>query len=531
MALPSVHLQMELSLEPRSHTPTTLNPNEKAAMPKKLGFMVAILLLAFCLRLFRLDEREMWYDEAFAVLYAEKEIGAIIYGTATPIEGAAADIHPLLYYFFLHHWMSFGQAPVIVRFPSVVFGLLSVCLVFRLGRELFDARVGILAAGLTAISPFHIWYSQEARMYSLLCLSSLLSIYLFVKVWKEGKWFHWAAFTIFAALSLYVHNLAFLTLLTLDLFVLLRRRWELLRPLFVSHVVIGFLFLPWLLLLPGQFAKLQQAYWIPRPGPSELVRTLIVFTFNLPVQDWLLPFCLFFSLLLFCLTLYRTLRPYSAPKGTANWADYLALNLSFMPVLLMFLVSQVKAVYIERAVLVCALVYYVAVAQSVLKGRLPRLVILSLAPVPMLMMASLWYQYNYSGFPRSPFRETNAYLRQHYHPEDVVIHDNKLSFFPSHYYDRDLQQEYIGDLPGSPTDTLALPTQQVLGLLAQPEMSHAVGEAQRIWFVVFQRALDEAEELGDRNVNRAWLDCHYHLVTKRSFNDLDLYLYELRKRD
>ena len=90
MALPSVHLQMELSLEPRSHTPTALNPNEKAAMPKKLGFMVAILLLAFCLRMVRLDERGMWYDEAFAVLYAEIDLGAILYGTVSTVEGAAA---------------------------------------------------------------------------------------------------------------------------------------------------------------------------------------------------------------------------------------------------------------------------------------------------------------------------------------------------------------------------------------------------------------------------------------------------------
>jgi len=495
-------------------------------MPKKLGFMVAILLLAFCLRLFRLDEREIWYDEAFAVLYAEKDLGAILYGTVTTVEGAAADIHPLLYYFFLHHWMSFGQGPVMVRFPSVVFGMLSVCLVFRLGRELFDPRVGILGAGLTAISPFHIWYSQEARMYGLLCLTSLLSIYFFAKVWKQGKWFHWPAFTIFTALSLYVHNLAFLILLTLDLLVLLRRRWELLRPLFVSHVVIGFLFLPWLLLVPGQFAKVQQAYWIPKPGLSELVRTLMIFTFNLPVPDWLLPFCLFFSLLLLCLTLYRAILLPAALNERANWAERLALSLSFTPVIIMFLISQVKPVYIERAVLVCALVYYVAVAQSVLKGRLPRPVILSLAPVPMLMMASLWYQYNYSGFPRSPFREANAYLREHYQPGDMIIHDNKLSFFPSHYYDRALQQEYIGDLPGSPTDTLALPTQEVLGLLAQPDIARAAQEAQRVWFIIFQRALDEADELGEPNPGKTWLDSQYRLTDIVRFKDLNIYLYQ-----
>lgn len=94
-------------------------------MPKKLGFMVAILLLAFCLRLFRLEARETWHNETFAVPCAEKGLGSIFYGSVTPIESAPA-VHPLLYYLFLHHWMSPGQSPFIVCFPSMVFSLLSI---------------------------------------------------------------------------------------------------------------------------------------------------------------------------------------------------------------------------------------------------------------------------------------------------------------------------------------------------------------------------------------------------------------------
>ncbi|TKJ31119.1 MAG: hypothetical protein CEE40_02360 [Chloroflexi bacterium B3_Chlor] len=492
----------------------------------KRHLLITIVLLAFALRLFHLGEKEMWYDEAFAVLYAEKEPGAIIYGTVTPIEGAAADIHPVLYYFFLHSWMGLGQNAFVVRFPSVVFGLLAISLIFRLGRELFGTRVGLLATTLTAVSPFHIWYSQEARMYSLLCLASLLSIYFFVRAWKQGKWASWAGFSISAALSLYAHNLAFLIVLTLDLFVVLRRRRQLLRPLLVSHIAIGGLFLPWLLLVPGQFAKVQQAYWIPKPGPSELVRTLMVFAFNLPVPGWLLPFALFFSLLLLFLTLYRTFRPHGVRGESTSWPMYLTLSLSFVPVIAMFVVSQIKAVYIERGVVVCALAYYLTVAQAILRGKLPRLVILSLAPVPLILAGSLWHQYHYSEFPRSPFREANAYLRTHYQAGDAIIHDNKLSFFPSHYYDRGLAQEYVGDAPGSPADTLALPTQEVLGLFAQPDVSQALGDARRVWFVAFQRALDEAEELGEPNPSKAWLDGQYRLTTTHRFNDLNIYLYE-----
>jgi mannosyltransferase len=503
-----------------------LNETRLLGAGRSRWILTLVLLVAFGLRLYALSDKEMWYDEAFAVLYAEKDPGSIVYGTITPVEGAAADIHPLLYYFFLHAWMGIGQSPFVVRFPSVVLGLVSICLVFRIARELFDARAGLLATILAAISPFHIWYSQEARMYSLLCMLSLLSVYLFVKASKSGEWRHWIGFGLATGAALYAHNLAFLIIVALDLAVLLCRRWDVLRQLIVAQLVSLLLFLPWLLLVPGQFAKVRQAYWIPRPGPTELVRTLIVFNFNLPGPTWALPFTLFFSLLLLALTLYRLLRPAGAAAGRGSWATNLCLSLSFMPVLTMFAISQIKAVYVERALLASALLYYVTVARAMLRSRLPRVIVASLIPIPLLLLTSLSYQYNYADFPRSPFREANSYLRERYVAGDVIVHDNKLSFFPSHYYDRGLDQEYVGDAPGTPTDTLALPTQEVLGLLAEPNMPAAADDAERVWFVVFQRALDEAKELGEPNPNHAWLEDHYRLTDTIECGDLRILLYE-----
>jgi hypothetical protein len=363
-------------------------------------------------------------------------------------------------------------------------------------------------------------------MYSLLCLLSLLSISYFIKACEDRKWIHWLTFGVCTGVSLYVHNLAFLVPLTLDLLILLRRRWSLIPQVLVGHVVRLLMFLPWLLLVPGQFAKVQQAYWVPKPGLTELVRTLIVFSFNLPLPDRILPFALFFSLLVLALTAYRAVGPSFVSEDRNAWGTDLSLGLSFIPMLTMFAISQIKAVYIERAVLSSALLYYITVARGMLQTRLPRLVILSLVPVPLLLVTSLWHQYNYAGFPRSPFRQANAYLRAHYETGDVIVHDNKLSFFPSHYYDRTLAQEYVGDIPGSSTDTLALPTQEVLGLLAQTDIQQAVGDASRVWFVIFQRALEEAEELGVENPSKAWLDAHYRLMDTTTYNDLKICLYE-----
>jgi len=107
------------------------------------------------------------------------------------------------------------------------------------------------------------------------------------------------------------------------------------------------------------------------------------------------------------------------------------------------------------------------------------------------------------------------------------VHDNKLTFFPCHYYDRELPQAFMADPPGSGSDTLALPTQEALGLLASQNMEEATAGSQRVWFVIFQRAFAEYEGLGyPQPPHKAWLEERYRLVETATFNDLNIYLYE-----
>jgi hypothetical protein len=140
---------------------------------------------------------------------------------------------------------------------------------------------------------------------------------------------------------------------------------------------------------------------------------------------------------------------------------------------------------------------------------------------------SLAYHYTYARFPRSPFNEAVAYLRENHQLDDAIVHDNKLTFFPCYYYDRELSQAFMADPPGAGSDTLALPTQEALGLLASQTMEEATRGSQRVWFVIFQRALAEYEGLGyPQPPHKAWLEERYRLVETATFNDLNTYLYE-----
>lgn len=494
-----------------------------------------VLALALALRLVNLGGRRLWYDEAFAVLYAEKPFDTMLYGTLTSVNGVAADVHPLFYYSVLHTWMqAFGQSPAAVRALSVLLGVVTVGLVYLLGRELFDRRTGLVAALATALAPFAVYYSQETRMYALLGCAAVAAAFCFVRAWARGGWHWWLAFGVCGALTLYAHNLGFAFLLGLDLWVLyvwLRYRNERRRhllPLLLSHLVMLVVFAPWLLVVPGQLGKIQQAYWVQRPGLAEIIQTLLVIHFaydNQALPGWVVAPGLFFSLLVVVLVALQVWRARMTPQVSAWHA--LLLSLSLVPVLAVFGVSQLRPVYVIRALLPAALAYYALLAAVFVRGLLPRPVKWGVVlPAALIVGASLSNHYTYARFPRPPFDEAAAFLRTHYEPGDVIAHSNKLTFFPTHYYDRVLPQAFIADAPGSPSDTLAYPTQVALGLFATPDLGEATRGHERVWFVMLRRAAEEYRSAGQADhPHRIWLEQHFHLVSVKAFNDLDVYEY------
>src|SRR5512137_893858 len=121
--------------------------------------VVIIVLVALALRIVMLGAKSLWLDEVFSVTQASQSGAAI-----------AADqyeAHPPSYYLFLHEWLGVDQSEFWARLPSALLGTLTVLVIYRLGR-LRSERIGLIAAGLLAIDPMHIWYSQEARMYAAL---------------------------------------------------------------------------------------------------------------------------------------------------------------------------------------------------------------------------------------------------------------------------------------------------------------------------------------------------------------------------
>lgn len=144
--------------------------------------IVSIVILAFLLRIYNIDKEGLWGDEIFSVMAAR--------GTITEIVGTVnyGDLHPPFYYIVLHFWMKlFGDSEFSLRFISATFGILSVYVIYRVGKLIFNEKIGLLSAFLLSISYIGIRYAQEARSYSLLLLLILLSNYYFIAIIKDTR--------------------------------------------------------------------------------------------------------------------------------------------------------------------------------------------------------------------------------------------------------------------------------------------------------------------------------------------------------
>jgi 4-amino-4-deoxy-L-arabinose transferase-like glycosyltransferase len=152
----------------------------RAALLFRLGPGLA-LLLAVGLRFYRLAGQSFWSDEGNSVALARAGLGEIAARTAL-------DIHPPLYYWLLHAWMRVvGDSEVAVRCLSAAAGVLLVAVVYRLGKRLLDPWAGLLAAVIAAVSPFQVYYAQEARMYALLALLGAVTVWATVELMGQER--------------------------------------------------------------------------------------------------------------------------------------------------------------------------------------------------------------------------------------------------------------------------------------------------------------------------------------------------------
>lgn len=209
----------------------------------------------------------LWYDETFTVWLATLPLPNLL-------EATAGDVHPPLWY--LIEWVVvglLGSSNIAMRLVSGLAGVALIPAVYRLAVAFeLDRSRALAAAALAAVAPFMVYYSHEARAYSLIFLLTTLST---IAVLERRYWL----LIVTASAALYLHNLTCLYIAALSWLSLYHRRLD--WRMAVSFSAIGIIWLPWLVWgLLGQVSDVSSGFWVRTPTIGTLVFIITNWVFS-----------------------------------------------------------------------------------------------------------------------------------------------------------------------------------------------------------------------------------------------------------
>ncbi|MFX0072855.1 MAG: glycosyltransferase family 39 protein, partial [Candidatus Hermodarchaeota archaeon] len=145
------------------------------------NLLYIFLSISIYLRLINIISEQLWEDEAISIAIATSSNSSFW----TKVIG---DIHPPLYYIILRGWiLIFGKSIFSVRLLSVLFSILTLPILYLIGKEIINENLGLIIIFLYSISPFSIFFANEVRSYSLIHFLFTLSLYFAIKCLKSPE--------------------------------------------------------------------------------------------------------------------------------------------------------------------------------------------------------------------------------------------------------------------------------------------------------------------------------------------------------
>jgi uncharacterized membrane protein len=223
-----------------------------ASLRSPNGLIWLVLVAGALLRLYNLSGMGLWIDEGYTIMFARM--------SWTDILGfnGAYDSHPPLYFSLAKLFGLIAPELIAGRLVSVVCGILTLPVLYLLARRLAGPWIALAATFVLAISPLHIWYSQEARMYVPSMLFVALSYWALVEYLHgpSRKWAILYGVAVLAAMYLSYSSLYALAPQVVLHIILLRERRRAAIPILVALAVAIIAYLPW---LPQWFTAIEEA--------------------------------------------------------------------------------------------------------------------------------------------------------------------------------------------------------------------------------------------------------------------------------
>jgi mannosyltransferase len=478
-------------------------------------WLILIILLGSAVRLYRLYYQSLWFDESLSMALASAPLKISI--EATLAEGLQ---HLPLYYLLLRIFVWIGRSETVLRLPSAVCGVLAIPLIYQVGRRCLGQGTGLFAALLLAVNPYHVWFSQEARMYSLLMLSTLGALYFFLRLLRENRRSLWLGFIVFHAIGYCTLYFAFFIPLIEFAFILCtwRINYTILRRWTLAQFVAALTLSPWIVAIFLSGYRNFGIGWIPRPQWYAPLQTL--WNFSIGYTEVITPLVAV-SLVVFWLAFVWGLVSATGDQAPARLLLSLWVGL---PIAITFLMSFRRPFYVDRYLIICLPAFLVLVARGALHPR-PRLArwgwALALLVASSIGLSRVYFDAEY--YTKEDWRGAAQYIAQHEQPGDVIALRLAASALPFNYY----YQGQLERVPITNLDTI------------RPVKDIAAGH-QRLWLVrphyhdsthllaKSQPELTEADETDPLFLR--WVNDHRSdVVEVKELSGLRLTLYKLSR--
>jgi uncharacterized membrane protein len=475
------------------------------------GTMGIVVIIALGIRLIGLSAESAWIDEAYSITLARFPVLQILQGTA-------ADQHPPLYYLILRLWTLFGDNISYVRLLSALLGTINIIQVMVFGRKVDGERLGIGAALLLAISPFHVWYSQEARQYILLAvLTTAATVELWNCLYGKRRWWLYCLFSI---LAIYTQYFAIFIFLAHAAIVVLwsyhQRNKRLMISWSATMIGVGLAFAPWLPTALNQFLY-HTMPWITEPGAGGVRDIALRMLLGsgvvlLPITVRWLGLAALIGILIWVYFKFILKDP------EIRWGFGFVSLWALIPFVSISMVSMFYPVFQFKQFLIILAPLMLAV--TVIALVIPR-PWGSMLFAGLVLVSGLTMVYQQSVLTKDDWRGAAYYIETHSENSDLVFGNPAAgSLALDLYWGKTLA--YTGYPPNYNILQGGWAGQPLTLQSADEQMSASTSGYKRVWLVEFYPKLWDKKEYIP-----SWLASHGNLLDEKSFSNIHLRLYEL----
>jgi mannosyltransferase len=372
--------------------------------------LLSLTIVGLILRFFNLGFNSLWLDEASTYTFASMSLPGIWQATT------AGEFNPPLFYWIEHIMLSFGNNEVVLRFVPALLGVLTIPLLYLAGKEFVDRNVGIIAAAACAFSPFLLYYSQEARAYSMALFFIAFAMVFFLRALKTNEITHWVLFGLLSALAFWSHFYTLVVIGALVLYALIvkipdiRKDIGSLKPLALAGVAFAVICLPLIAITIQLFARRESG------GPTFGIQGIGIVIETFRQLSGFSDIVMYLFLLIFLVGIVQAFL-IDRNKGL------FLVALTVLPFAISWFLSY-KIPMVPRYLIVLAPVYFIGIAlaykpvfrmignRGVVYGFIALTILLS---VTTPFFASYYTQYS-----KEDWRGFSGQMRQIAHPGDLI---------------------------------------------------------------------------------------------------------------